>query len=285
MRKHRERAAMYFGLFLVFMLFCTIVSRGIYASRMPKVTAGNIETKTLVREIEANGTVVTKEEVPVVTEAGVLVEKVCVVEGQKVEPGDLLFQVETEDLKRILQQADAQIQTEEAKLSELNASGSTAVNRASQDLQDAADTAAGDVGRAEEAYQAAVRERDSFPSEEEYKKNAYKKDAEYQKLWKASQKKNAAKADKNAFSSYKKSLDASLSESYAQEKSALEDAVSEKEAALSAANTSRSETIKQAQRALEDAKNGGGESGAKKEQQNQIALLKENRERLLKLQQ
>ena len=61
--------------------------------------------------------------------------------------------------------------------------------------------------------------------------------------------------------------------------------MSEKEAALSAANTSRSETIKQAQRALEDAKNGGGESGAKKEQQNQIALLKENRERLLKLQQ
>ena len=118
MKKHRERAAMYFGLFLVFMLFCTIVSRGIYASRMPKVTAGNIETKTLVREIEANGTVVTKEEVPVVTEAGVLVEKVCVVEGQKVEPGDLLFQVETEDLKRILQQADAQIQTEEARSEE-----------------------------------------------------------------------------------------------------------------------------------------------------------------------
>ena len=134
MRKHKERAAWYFGLFLVFMLICTIVSRGIYASRMPKVTAGTIEAKTLVREIKANGTVVTKEEVPVVTEAGVLVEKVCVVEGQKVEPGDLLFQVETEDLKRLLQQADVQIQTEEAKLAELNASGSTAVNRASQDL-------------------------------------------------------------------------------------------------------------------------------------------------------
>ena len=285
MRKHKERAAWYFGLFLVFMLICTIVSRGIYASRMPKVTAGTIETKTLVREIEANGTVVTKEEVPVVTEAGVLVEKVCVVEGQKVEPGDLLFQVETEDLKRLLQQADVQIQTEEAKLAELNASGSTAVNRASQDLQDVTNTTSGDISRAEEAYQAAVRERDSFPSEEEYKKKAYKKDAEYQKLWKTSQKKAATKEDKNAFSSYKKSLDASLSESYAQEKAALESVAAEREAALSAANASRTETIKQAQRALEDAKSGSGESGAKKEQQNQIALLKENRERLSKLQQ
>ena len=252
---------------------------------MPKVTAGTIEAKTLVREIKANGIVVTKEEVPVVAEAGVLVEKVCVVEGQKVEPGDLLFQVETEDLKRLLQQADVQIQTEEAKLAELNASGSTAVNRASQDLQDVTNTTSGDVSRAEEAYQAAVRERDSFPSEEEYKKKAYKKDAEYQKLWKASQKKAATREDKNAFSSYKKSLDASLSENYAQEKAALEAAVAEREAALSAANASRSETIKQAQRALEDAKSGSGESGAKKEQQNQIALLKENREQLSKLQQ
>lgn len=285
MRKQKERAAWYFGLFLVFMLICTIVSRGIYASQMPKVTAGTIEAKTLVHEIEAKGTVVTKEEVPVVTEAGVLVEKVCVVEGQKVEPGDLLFQVEQEDLKRLLQQADVQIQTEEAKLAELNASGSTAVNRASQDLQDVTNTTSGDVSRAEEAYQAAVRERDSFPSEEEYKKKAYKKDAEYQKLWRASQKKAAAKEDKNAFSSYKKSLDASLSESYAQEKAALESAAAEREAALSAANTSRSETIKQAQRALEDAKSGGGEGSVKKEQQNQIALLKENRERLSKLQQ
>ncbi len=285
MRKHKERAAWYFGLFLVFMLICTIVSRGIYASQMPKVTAGTIETKTLVHEIEAKGTIVTKEEVPVVTEAGVLVEKVCVVEGQKVEPGDLLFQVEMEDLKRLLQQADAQIQTEEAKLAELNASGNTAVNRASQDLKDATDTASGDVSRAEEAYQAAVRDRDSFPSEEEYKKKAYKKDLEYQKLWKTSQKKVATKEDKNAFSSYKKSLDAALSESYAQEKAALEAAAAEKEAALSAANTSRSETIKQAQRALEDAKSGDGTSGAKKEQQSQIALLKENRERLSNLQQ
>lgn len=285
MRMQKERAAWYFGIFLAFMLICTIVSRGIYASRMPKVMAGTIETKTLVHEIKANGTVVTKEEVPVVTEAGILIEKICVVEGQKVEPGDMLLQVETEDLNRLLQQADAQIQTEEAKLSELNASGSMAVNRANQDLKDASDAASEDVGRAEEAYQAAVRERDSFPSEEAYKKRAYKKDAEYQKLWKASQKKNATKEDKEAFSYYKKSLDAGLSESYAQEKAALEAAASEKEAALSAADASRSETIKQAQRALEDAKSGGGASGAKKEQQSQIALLKENRERLFKLQQ
>ena len=285
MKKRKERAARYFGVFLLLMLICTIVSRGIYASRMPKVTAGTIETKTLVHEIEANGTVITKEEVPIVTEAGVLVEKVCVVEGQQVEPGDLLFQVEAEDLKRLLQQADAQIQTEEEKLAELAASGSTAVNRASQDLKDVTDTTSEDVRRADEDYQAAVRERDSFPSKEAYKKKAYKKDDEYKKLKKASEKKTATKEDKDAFASYKKSLDAALLESYDQEKAALEAAADEKEAALKAADTNRSDALKQAERALEDAKSGGGESGAKKEQQNQIALLKENRERLFRLQQ
>lgn len=285
MRKHKERAAWYFGLFLVFMLICTIISRGIYASRMPKVKTGTKETKTLVHKIEAKGTVVTKEEVPVVSEAGVLVERLGVVEGQKVEPGDLLFQVEEEDLKRLLQQADAQIQTEEAKLAELNASGSTAVNRANQDLKDVTDSASGSVGRAEEAYQAAIRERDSFPSEKEYKEKAYKKDAEYQKLYKAAKKKKAGKEEKDALAAYKKSLDAGLSESYSQEKEALEAAAAEKEAALKEADASRSDAVKQAQRALEDAKSGSGMSGTRKEQQNQIALLKENRERLLQLQQ
>ena len=74
-----------------------------------------------------------------------------------------------------------------------------------------------------------------------------------------------------------------MSERYEQEREALEAAVAEKEAALHAADSSKSDAVKQAQRALEDAKNGGGEAGTRKEQQSQIAQLKENRDRLWKL--
>ena len=81
MKKQKERAVRYFAVFLVFMLICTIVSRGIYAWQMPQVTLGTIDANTLTRTIEADGTVLTKEEVPVVTGSGFLVEKVCVVEG------------------------------------------------------------------------------------------------------------------------------------------------------------------------------------------------------------
>lgn len=283
MKKHKERAVRYFGIFMLFMLICTIVSRGIYAWRMPKVTLGAAKASVLNHTIEADGTVITTEEVPVATGSGFLVEKVCVVEGQQVEPGDVLFEVEPADLDKLLQQLDGQIRAEEAKLAELEQAGASAVDRANQDLRDASASSDGDVGRANEAYQAAVALRDGAPSEEQYKQKAYEQDAEYQKLYKAAQKKNAAKKEKEEFRAYKKSLDARLSESYAQEKQALNDAVSEKEQALSDANKSRNDSVKQAQRALEDAKNGGG--GSKMEQQNVILQLKESREGMLTLKQ
>ncbi|MDE6902500.1 MAG: biotin/lipoyl-binding protein, partial [Lachnospiraceae bacterium] len=188
----------------------------------------------------------TKEEVPVVTGPGFLVKRVCVVEGERVEPGDVLFEADLTDLDELLKQTESQIRAEEAKLAELNNAGSSAVNRANQDLKDASESSAGDVGRANEAYQAAVALRDNAPSEDTYKKKAYEQDAEYQRLSKAAEKKNATKKEKEEFRAYKKSLDARLSESYAQEKQALNDAVSEKEQALSDANKSRMDSVKQA---------------------------------------
>lgn len=277
MRKYKERAVKYFAIFLLFMLACTIVSRGIYAWQMPKVVTATIEAHSLSRKITADGVVLTKEEVPVVLEAGILVEKVCVVEGQKVEPEDVLMQLELSDLEKLTRQLDLQIQAEEAKLAELNASGNAAVNRANQDLKDASDSASGIVSQAESACQAARAERDSFPSWEQYRENAYQKDAEYQKLLKAAKKKKATKEEKEAFEFYKKSLDVSLAESYANEKQAIDNAVAEKEQALNEANANKNQALKQAQRDLEDAKNSGG-SGTKIEQQNQINLLKEKRE-------
>ena len=285
MGKRKERAVRYFIIFMLLMLACTIISRGIYASRMPKVALGTIDSQVLVRKIEADGTALTKEEVPVVTQAGLLVEKIGVVEGQKVSVGDALFWISLEDLDNLMQQADAQIRTEEAKLAELNASGNTAVSRANQDLADITNDAAGRVNGANEAFLAAQAARDAFPSEEDYKNHAYEQDVEYQKLWKASQKKKSTKEEKQAFSDYKKSLDARLAQDYAAEKQALNDAVKEKEQALNDAKSEQNETIKQAKRALEDAKNGGDTSGAKLEQHNQIRQLKENREKLLALKQ
>ena len=283
MGRRKERAVRYFGLFMVFMLVCTIVSRGIYAYRMPRVTLGVIDAQTLVHKIQGNGTVLTKEEVPVVTEAGLLVEKVAVVEGQKVAPGDVLFWIGLSDLEELVGQADAQIKAEETKLAELNASGTTAVNRANRDLQDVANTTAGEVHAAEEEKRAAEEARNSLPSEEEYRSRAYEQDAEYQKLLEDSKKKGATKEERKAFSYYKKSLDARLSEEYAKERQSLDDAVAEKAQGINSANEKRNDAMKQAERAVEDAKQGDQTGGSRIEQENQIRLLKEKRERMAAL--
>ncbi len=285
MGKRKERAVRYFVLFLLFMLVCTIVSRGIYAYRMPRVTFGTAESKTLLHKIRAGGAVLTKEEVPVVTEAGLLVEKVPVVEGQKVAPGDVLFWIEPADLEKLLEQSDAQIKAEEEKLARIHADGTTAVNRANQDLRDVSDSMAGEVNQANEAHRAAVDARNAFPSEEDYKNRAYQQDAEYQKLFEDSKKKKATKEEKRAFSNYKKSLDARLSEEYEKERQALDEAVLEKANEVNAANEKRNDAVKQAERAVEDAKGAGASDGSRTEQENILRSLQEGRERLLALKQ
>ena len=284
MKKRKERAGIYFAVFLLFMLICTIVSRGIYAYQMPKVTLGSMEERTLLHNIEEYGTVFTKEEVPVVTEEGLLVKKVSVVEGQKVAKGDTFFEIELEDLQDILEETKMQIQIEEAKQNDAKSTETTAVNRAEQDFKDATAAADAEVNQANSEYQEAQAKLNAFPSEEEYKKAGCKNDAEYQKLQKAAKKKNATAEEKDAFAAYKKSVEEQLEENYKQEKAALETAVSEKEKAVNAANASRSESLKQAQRTLEDAKK-SSEANLDLEQQNQIALLKEKREMLQNLQQ
>lgn len=283
MKKRKERAVRYFAVFLIFMLICTIVSRGIYAYQMPQVTLGSSEARTLIHTIEAYGTVLTKEEQPVTVEEGLLVEKVSVTEGQKVAKNDVLLQIDVEDLQKVLEKNQLQLQIEEAKLSEANSSKATALERANQDFKDTAASVNEKVSQANREYQEAQWALSEFPSEEEYLKAACKGDEQYQKLFKASKKKDATKEEKQAFADYQKNLTKQLQETYRQEKQTLKTNVTEKEKALNEADASRSESIKQAQRAVEDAKK-TADTGSCFEQQSQISLLKKKRDVLLKLQ-
>lgn len=282
--KRNARAVKLFALFLVFMFVCTIVSRGIYASRMPRVALGSAEDKALWHKIEASGTVMTKEEVPVVTEAGLLMEKVCVVEGQKVKKGDVLFWLENEDLQENLETIESQIANAQSSLDAQRSGKNRQIDRAGQDLADVSERYAKEVGGAEAEHQAAAQALASFPGEEDYKHAAYARDEEYQKLNKAAEKKKATKEEKEAFLLYKNSLDARLSEEYAQQRQALESDVAEKQKAVDAANANRNDAVKQAQRSLEDAKKqSGAAEGADMDLEDQIAQLKKDHEKLAAL--
>lgn len=257
----KQKSVKYFAAFLVFMLVCTIVSRGIYAYQMPRVTLGASESRKLTHKIEVQAVTSAGSEHPLNLLPGLRVAEICVREGQKIESQMVLLKIDMTDLEDLKKQSEEALAAAQATLSDMQESAkqasstkNAAIARANQDLADAAASADAAVGTANSEYQSAQDALASYPSKEDYIKQAEKEDAEYQKLLKEAKKKDATKEEKDACKEYQKSLREKAESDYEAGKKALQDAVIEKEAAVAAANSSKSEQMKQANRALEDAK-------------------------------
>ena len=95
-----------FIIFLIFMWLCTLISKSIYASRLPMVTTCGIDSKYIEHVVEAEGIVEAGAELPVTALGGLRVVEVSVQAGDRVEEGDLLFTVDLEDMKEIMAQQE-----------------------------------------------------------------------------------------------------------------------------------------------------------------------------------
>lgn len=95
-----------FIIFLIFMWLCTLISKSIYASRLPMVTTCGIESKYIEHVVEAEGIVEAGAKLPVTALGGLRVVAVSVQAGDRVEEGDLLFTVDLEDMKEIMAQQE-----------------------------------------------------------------------------------------------------------------------------------------------------------------------------------
>ena len=93
-----------FFIFLALMWLCTIISKSIYASRLPVVTTVEVEQKYVEHIVEVEGIVIAGDKNPVTTLGGLRVDKVMVQVGDRVEEGDVLFTVDMEDLKTIMEE-------------------------------------------------------------------------------------------------------------------------------------------------------------------------------------
>ncbi len=98
-----------FFIFLALMWLCTIISKSIYASRLPVVTTVEVEQKYVEHIVEVEGIVIAGDKNPVTTLGGLRVDKVMVQVGDRVEEGDVLFTVDMEDLKTIMEEKQTQI--------------------------------------------------------------------------------------------------------------------------------------------------------------------------------
>lgn len=91
-------------LFLAFMWVCTLISKAVYAYRLPMVSTQKPESKYIEHIIEAEGIVVAGGEVPVTYLAGLRVASIPVRVGDRVKAGDVLFQIDLDDLWDIIKE-------------------------------------------------------------------------------------------------------------------------------------------------------------------------------------
>ena len=102
MDKRRKRIVAGLAVFMVFMWLCTLVSKSIYASRLPMVSTTRTDSKYIEHIVEAEGIVEAGAKLPVTALSGLRVKEIAVQAGDSVEEGDLLFTVDLDDMKQIM---------------------------------------------------------------------------------------------------------------------------------------------------------------------------------------
>lgn len=172
MGKKKKIVAAAAGLF-VFLAVCTLISKSVYAYRLPQVTTAAASKKSIGKKIELSGTVMQTKDHAVSVLPGVKIETVEVAKGQKVQEGDLLFTVSMEDLeeqileKRLsIQKLQVQIRTLLENNELLNRKKVTETNRALEDYVGAVSENDALIGRARQKEEQAKQDLSKHLAEE-----------------------------------------------------------------------------------------------------------------------
>ena len=82
--KRKKKIVTGFLVFLAAMWLCTVISKSIYASRLPIVSTESIESKYVEHIVNVDGIVVAGEKNPVTALGGLRIEKLMVQVGDQV---------------------------------------------------------------------------------------------------------------------------------------------------------------------------------------------------------
>lgn len=148
--KKRKKTVTGFIIFLLFMWACTLISKSIYASRLPRVTVKNPEKKFIEHIVESEGIVKQGGEQAIHVETGLRVKNIFVHIGDTIEESTELFQLDTEDLKRIIKDKELEIAKIDYRISDINKNKELLEQK--EQLQ---------LDRAKEDYEAAGKRADS----------------------------------------------------------------------------------------------------------------------------
>lgn len=178
------RILMGLGIFMAFMLVCTLISKGIYASRLPQVSVLKPRKMSINHEVKAAGNVKQGRELAVNVPAGMRVSEVMVIPGDTVEAGQTLFLLDTGDLKEQISDKELEVKKLQLQITtlqnNLNLSGEQKdrkMQRAGEDAVDASldgqksvDRALEDENRARQELQEHSSKEPGITSEEKRKR-------------------------------------------------------------------------------------------------------------------
>ena len=98
-----------FAVFLVLMWICTIISKSIYVARLPRVQVQTLQKKYVEHIVETDGIVTSGGELAVNVLPGLRVSSIKVQEGDYVEQGVLLFDIDLNDLSEAISNKEAEL--------------------------------------------------------------------------------------------------------------------------------------------------------------------------------
>lgn len=107
--KKKKRIIIAFFIFMIFMWFCTVLSKSIYVSKLPIITTESIEQKYVEHIVQADGIVVAGEKIPVTVLGGLRVDKLMVQAGDRVEEDDVILTIDMEDLNDMIEEKQTAI--------------------------------------------------------------------------------------------------------------------------------------------------------------------------------
>lgn len=155
--------------FLVIMVLLTLLSRAADSLTIAKVTVTGASSQSIAHNIEADGTVEANRDLAVSTTGGIKLASVVAVEGTTVKAGDLLFLLDTDDLKKQLLKAQKELDVLNATASDKRANDAIAasekqknIDRAYEDYDETIDQASEAVSEAKEEMNKAYKAYEDY---------------------------------------------------------------------------------------------------------------------------
>lgn len=187
--KKRKKIVFASGVFFLFMFLGTIVSKGIYASVLPQVSITTPVRSSIVHTIEAEGSVKKGTETALNILSGLRVKNIYVRVGDIVDPEDVLFDVDMEDLNEQITAKEREIKKLELQIAEIQKNNlleaqrrETQLNRANEDYTNTENTANREITNAEGAVSEAeqnLRSHEANPIKLTGTEEREKKEQEY----------------------------------------------------------------------------------------------------------